>query len=99
MFAEHCCVHARGNTVIAVTGMSAGRKALAPSLLCLYVHAEQSCRITSKHAYASRGLQFEKYDATTPGSPGGNGEYPVQAGFGWTNGVVLTLLHEYGWNP
>ena len=44
-------------------------------------------------------MQFEKYNAKEPGQPGGNGEYPVQAGFGWTNGVVLMLLEQYGWHP
>jgi alpha,alpha-trehalase len=38
------------------------------------------------------GLFFEKYDVTKPGSAGGGGEYEVQAGFGWTNGVLLKLL-------
>lgn len=27
---------------------------------------------------------------------GGGGEYEVQEGFGWTNGVVLDLLLKYG---
>ena len=27
------------------------------------------------------------------------GEYTVQSGFGWTNGVMLSLLERYGWNP
>lgn len=44
-------------------------------------------------------MQFEKYDAATPGCPGGDGEYPVQVGFGWSNGVALMLLKEYGWHP
>lgn len=39
---------------------------------------------------------FEKYDAENPGKYGGGGEYVVQAGFGWTNGVVLELLDTYG---
>eukprot|EP00029_Vermamoeba_vermiformis_P011431 TRINITY_DN6280_c0_g1_i1.p1 TRINITY_DN6280_c0_g1~~TRINITY_DN6280_c0_g1_i1.p1 ORF type:complete len:559 (+),score=124.46 TRINITY_DN6280_c0_g1_i1:77-1753(+) len=42
------------------------------------------------------GLMFEKYNAETVGIPGHGGEYPVQAGFGWTNGVVLHLLKKYG---
>ncbi len=28
--------------------------------------------------------------------PGGDGEYKVQEGFGWTNGVLLNLLSRYG---
>ncbi|XP_052759357.1 uncharacterized protein LOC113519591 [Galleria mellonella] len=39
---------------------------------------------------------FEKYDAETPGRFGGGGEYTVQFGFGWSNGVVLEFLTKYG---
>ena len=35
---------------------------------------------------------YEKYDATKPGERGSGGEYTVQSGFGWTNGVTLQLL-------
>ncbi len=38
-------------------------------------------------------------DANRPGEPGGEGEYKVQTGFGWSNGVVLQLLSQYGWHP
>ena len=37
---------------------------------------------------------IEKYDVET-GSAGGGGEYPVQDGFGWTNGVTRALLDRY----
>jgi len=30
------------------------------------------------------------------GAPGSGGEYTVVAGFGWTNGIILDLLSEYG---
>lgn len=36
----------------------------------------------------------EKYDATGE-EHGGGGEYPLQDGFGWTNGVVRALLMRY----
>lgn len=39
---------------------------------------------------------FEKYHAQLVGQPGGGGEYIVQDGFGWTNGVILWLLDQYG---
>nr|AII81931.1 trehalase [Blattella germanica] len=39
---------------------------------------------------------FEKYDAQHPGKYGGGGEYVVQSGFGWTNGVILEFLNTYG---
>ncbi|KAG5455355.1 MAG: hypothetical protein BJ554DRAFT_5254 [Olpidium bornovanus] len=38
---------------------------------------------------------FEKYDARKVGVPGDGGEYVVQEGFGWSNGVVLWILDEF----
>src|SRR5690606_10073233 len=35
----------------------------------------------------------EKYDVTSS-REGGGGEYPLQDGFGWTNGVLAALLSE-----
>uniref|UniRef100_A0A670Y5I1 Trehalase n=1 Tax=Pseudonaja textilis TaxID=8673 RepID=A0A670Y5I1_PSETE len=46
--------------------------------------------------YEKHGGMFEKYDVEGDGKPGGGGEYPVQEGFGWTNGVALQLLDLYG---
>lgn len=43
-----------------------------------------------------QGMMFEKYNVLQPGEPGGGGEYTVQAGFGWTNGVVLEMLAQFG---
>ncbi len=37
-----------------------------------------------------------QYDATVSGGHGGGGEYEVQLGFGWSNGVILDLLDKYG---
>lgn len=39
---------------------------------------------------------FEKYDAEYPGQYGSGGEYTVQEGFGWSNGVVFEFLAMYG---
>lgn len=39
---------------------------------------------------------YEKYVATEFGASGSGGEYEVQKGFGWSNGVVLDLLDRYG---
>lgn len=45
----------------------------------------------------SGGKMFEKYNVETfKSQAGGGGEYEVQEGFGWTNGVVLDLLLQYG---
>lgn len=38
---------------------------------------------------------FEKYDALVSGKFGGGGEYTVQSGFGWSNGVALELIVRY----
>jgi alpha,alpha-trehalase len=47
---------------------------------------------------AAEGTLREKYCASTAdGTPGEGGEYATQAGFGWTNGVVLSLLRRFGW--
>lgn len=45
--------------------------------------------------FAQTGDMFEKYDAVNPGKRGGGGEYNVQMGFGWSNGVVLKFIYEY----
>ncbi|KZT35404.1 glycoside hydrolase [Sistotremastrum suecicum HHB10207 ss-3] len=42
------------------------------------------------------GLMFEKFSINDVSSAGRGGEYTVQAGFGWTNGVVLFLAGELG---
>ncbi|BEJ14028.1 hypothetical protein CspHIS471_0312020 [Cutaneotrichosporon sp. HIS471] len=42
------------------------------------------------------GHMFEKFNVTDPDAAGGGGEYTVQIGFGWTNGVVLWTAGRYG---
>jgi alpha,alpha-trehalase len=37
---------------------------------------------------------LEKYNVQDMTLLSGGGEYPVQDGFGWTNGVLLRLLSE-----
>ncbi|KAL6760095.1 Six-hairpin glycosidase-like protein [Haematococcus lacustris] len=49
-------------------------------------------------AWAATGHMHEKYDACTPGKAGAGGEYSPQVGFGWSNGVLLDLLHQ-GYRP
>lgn len=48
---------------------------------------------TNKHVYAESGKLVEKYDVMDH-KAGGGGEYPLQDGFGWTNGVLLSLISE-----
>lgn len=51
-------------------------------------------------AYEASGVLVEKYDVEQPpgrrGRAGGSGgEYPLQVGFGWTNGVLAKLMAQY----
>ncbi|XP_052753073.1 trehalase-like isoform X1 [Galleria mellonella] len=46
--------------------------------------------------WKEKTAMLEKYDATIFGGFGGGGEYVVQTGFGWTNGVVMSMLNRYG---
>ncbi|XP_068914433.1 trehalase-like isoform X3 [Tenebrio molitor] len=45
--------------------------------------------------FNNTGEMFEKYDAEVPGQYGGGGEYVIQSGFGWTNGVVLEFIDRF----
>ncbi len=52
---------------------------------------------TCRAGFAADGTLLEKYDVDVPGRPVGGGEYAVQEGFGWTNGVLIDLLAKgYG---
>lgn len=44
--------------------------------------------------YRHSGKLMEKYDVCQPQTTAGGGEYQVQEGFGWTNGVTKALLHS-----
>nr|WP_159464823.1 alpha,alpha-trehalase [Scandinavium goeteborgense] len=52
---------------------------------------------TVNHFYQHHQKVIEKYHIAT-GTPreGGGGEYPLQDGFGWTNGVARRLMGLYG---
>ncbi len=50
--------------------------------------------VTVAREYATSGKMLEKYDLEQV-RPGGGGEYPLQDGFGWTNGVTRVLLDLY----
>ena len=39
---------------------------------------------------------MEKYNVEDMTKTAGGGEYPSQDGFGWTNGVLITLIKKYG---
>lgn len=48
---------------------------------------------TNESVFAHERKMVEKYDVVNPGG-GGGGEYPLQDGFGWTNGVYAALKDE-----
>lgn len=58
---------------------------------------EIACRwmVSVSRVYGQAGKLVEKYDVITPDRPGGGGEYPLQDGFGWTNGVMSKLMALY----
>lgn len=49
---------------------------------------------TNIKVFKEQGKMIEKYDVESESGVGGGGEYPLQDGFGWTNGVLATLLEE-----
>lgn len=49
---------------------------------------------TNLKVYKEHAKLVEKYDVVNPGNVAGGGEYTLQDGFGWTNGILLALLHE-----
>ena len=48
----------------------------------------------NKKVYKNTGKMVEKYNVVDMSLDAGGGEYPVQDGFGWTNGVLLKMLSE-----
>ncbi|MDX1672698.1 MAG: trehalase family glycosidase, partial [Balneolaceae bacterium] len=50
----------------------------------------------NRAVYDRTGKMMEKYNVTDLFLEGGGGEYPLQDGFGWTNGVAVALQDLYG---
>ena len=74
---------------IAVQGLlNYGYEALARSIAERFVAL--ACRV-----YGETGKMMEKYDVCDVTKPAGGGAYPVQDGFGWTNGVIEALIHRF----
>jgi alpha,alpha-trehalase len=48
----------------------------------------------NRRVYDRMGRMVEKYNVVDMSLEAGGGEYPVQDGFGWTNGVALDLLAQ-----
>lgn len=49
----------------------------------------------NRNVYDRTGKMMEKYNVCDLSLEGGGGEYPLQDGFGWTNGVVTALQNIY----
>ena len=78
---------------LAIKGLNAyGERDLAREIARRWIE-------TNVRGYAASGVLVEKYDVTrAPGeAPAGGrgGEYALQVGFGWTNGVLAELMAEY----
>jgi alpha,alpha-trehalase len=50
---------------------------------------------TNLQVFNDTGKLMEKYNVVDTNVKAGGGEYPLQDGFGWTNGVLLNLLNRY----
>ncbi|WP_425579717.1 alpha,alpha-trehalase TreF [Tatumella terrea] len=76
---------------MAIEGLNAyGENALARDIAVNWL-------TTVTHFYSQHHKLVEKYDISSEHSrPGGGGEYPLQDGFGWTNGVTRKLMTVYG---
>jgi len=74
---------------IAISGLrDYGETPLAAAIACRWM--------ANVHGvYRQSGKLVEKYDVVTTGRSGGGGEYPLQDGFGWTNGVMRKLIALY----
>ncbi|HEY9116378.1 MAG TPA: alpha,alpha-trehalase TreF [Roseivirga sp.] len=65
-----------------------------------YGHSELANKIKDRwvalniKVFKNTGKLMEKYNVVDTSLLSGGGEYPVQDGFGWTNGVLLRLIKE-----
>jgi alpha,alpha-trehalase len=48
--------------------------------------------------FKQTGKLLEKYNVVDTSLTAGGGEYPLQDGFGWTNGVLLKLMNRYNFD-
>ncbi|MGI4861356.1 MAG: alpha,alpha-trehalase TreF [Janthinobacterium lividum] len=80
---------------IAITGLwHYGQHALSRDIAHRWLN-------TVSQVYGRESKLVEKYalDARDSVTGGGGGEYPLQDGFGWTNGVTRKLLHDHPTHP
>lgn len=65
------------------------------STFCTWLATGGSTSLTRK-AGKGVGVMFEKYSDEAVNVAGGGGEYEVVEGFGWTNGVLIWAVDEFG---
>lgn len=58
-------------------------------------HVAKSFYNSVEKGFEENKMFFEKYDCNRLGFTGGGGEYTPQAGFGWTNGAVLSFILKF----
>jgi len=74
---------------IAINGLSNYHKKALATMIA------QSWMKTNIDVFNATGKLMEKYNVVDTNIKAGGGEYPLQDGFGWTNGVLLNLLDHY----
>jgi alpha,alpha-trehalase len=73
---------------MAVGGLRHYHDDLAATISCRWI-------VNVNAVYKRSGKLVEKYDVVTLNRSGGGGEYKLQDGFGWTNGVTRKLMSLY----
>lgn len=74
---------------VAVSGLRRyGETKLAETIACRWI-------VNVNAVYRRSGKLVEKYDVENLNRLGGGGEYKLQDGFGWTNGVTQKLIDLY----
>jgi alpha,alpha-trehalase len=74
---------------IAIDGLRRyNRESLAETIACRWI-------VNVEDHFRQSGKLVEKYDVVRTGLSGRGGEYPLQDGFGWTNGVMRKLIALY----
>ncbi len=74
---------------IAIAGLRRYHLAfLAETIACRWM-------VNVEDHFRQSGKLVEKYDVISTGLSGRGGEYPLQDGFGWTNGVMRKLIAQY----
>ncbi|XP_018563566.1 trehalase-like [Anoplophora glabripennis] len=77
---------------ILILGLLETGQSEAKELATIFAHRWIVANIRS---YNKNGVMFEKYHAENPDQFATGGEYRVQSGFGWTNGVALSIIEKF----